>query len=216
MTELYIARIDELLDEKTRQRYLPTVSKTRQEKVRRRRSAAGQAASLGAGMLLRWALYQRNIFEDETVTDEWGKPWVKACTSLYMSLSHSGDYVVCALGDQPLGVDIQKVGPVRESVLQKCYDEGERRILQQAQGQDKERLFAWIWAQKESYMKAVGKGLAIPMRAFRICYSQMTIDSDTVWVLRTWSPPGHELAFCGAELPQELERVSWNEYESIC
>ena len=65
-------------------------------------------------------------------------------------------------------------------------------------------------------MKAVGKGLAIPMRAFRICYSQMTIDSDTVWVLRTWSPPGHELAFCGAELPQELERVSWNEYESIC
>lgn len=216
MTELYIARVDELLDERIRQRYLPTVSRARQEKVKRRRGEAGQAASLGAGMLLRWALHRRNILEDETVTDEWGKPWVKACPSLYMSLSHSGDYVVCALGDQSLGVDIQKIGPVRENVLQKCYSEEEQRIIQQVQGRDKERFFAWIWAQKESYMKAVGKGLAIPMKAFRICYSQMIIDSDTRWMLRTWSPPGHELAFCGTELPQELERVSWNEYESIC
>ena len=76
MTELYLARVDELLDERIRQRYLPTVSRARQEKVKRRRGAAGQAASLGAGMLLRWAVHRRNIWEDETVTDEWGKPWV--------------------------------------------------------------------------------------------------------------------------------------------
>ncbi len=214
MTNLYLLRVTPLEEERTREHYLPTVSPFRREKVERFQKDRAKAASLGAGMLLRWALFRRGIDRDDTVTDSWGRPWAAAAPSLYLSLSHSGEYAVCALGDEPLGVDVQQIGPLRPGVLKRFYSEKEREMV--ADAPEKEREFARIWARKESYVKALGRGLSMPLDSFEICHRQGRVAGDDAWKLKSWALPGHELAFCGIEPPEKIERMEWDEYESIC
>ncbi len=38
-------------------------------------------------------------------------------TTTYLSLSHSGDWVACALSDQPIGIDIEQRQPPRDALL---------------------------------------------------------------------------------------------------
>ncbi|MDZ4813768.1 MAG: hypothetical protein SGI99_14315 [Pseudomonadota bacterium] len=38
-------------------------------------------------------------------------------TTTYLSLSHSGDWVACALWDQPVGIDIEQRRPPRDALL---------------------------------------------------------------------------------------------------
>ncbi len=42
-----------------------------------------------------------------------GKPYVSAAIPVFFNLSHSGDYVVCAVGGEEVGIDIERRGRVR-------------------------------------------------------------------------------------------------------
>ena len=78
-----------------------------------------------------------------------------------MSLSHSGDYAVCAFSDCPVGVDLQQRTKIRRSVLQKFYlqeqleawkkqfDKKEELFLSEA---ETERILK-EWTVKYSYIK---------------------------------------------------------------
>ena len=95
-----------------------------------------------------------------------GKPYFahmqeQGYVQLYFNLSHSGDYVICALSDVPVGVDIQKTDVVREKVRQRFFSEEEKQRLEDC-GQDeslRQMIFSGIWAQKEARAKLTGRGI---------------------------------------------------------
>ncbi|MBP7837344.1 4'-phosphopantetheinyl transferase superfamily protein [Candidatus Saccharibacteria bacterium] len=79
-----------------------------------------------------------------------GKP-VDSRGMFMFSYSHSGDFVMCAVGDQDLGVDIECTREVDTRVLQ--------RLLSQQDVIDRiDPLRAWV--AKEAYAKYTGKGIA--------------------------------------------------------
>lgn len=77
-----------------------------------------------------------------------------------VSISHSGGAVVCAVGDRPVGVDIEMIRPVRETVARRCFTAGERALLAAAPEGERERCFWRVWTGKEAIAKLSGAGVA--------------------------------------------------------
>lgn len=75
-----------------------------------------------------------------------GKPFFRDCPGLYFSLSHAGGYAICALGEIPCGVDLERR---RTIPLRVC-----KRYLGGAEGEEALRR----WTMRESFGKLDGGG----------------------------------------------------------
>ncbi len=79
---------------------------------------------------------------------------------VYFNLSHSGDYVICAMADFEVGADVQRRTRVRESLLRRFFSEEEKKRVELCpEEEEKERVFAAIWARKEAETKLTGRGI---------------------------------------------------------
>lgn len=128
----------------------------------------------------------REPIEFEFVYGPHGKPYFKDCVlkeekPLFFSLSHSGDYVLCALSDEEVGADIQRIPGAdvkkilrEEQIAERFFTEQERIWYQQEDvaasflSEQKRRRFYRIWAAKEAYMKWTGNGLTEGISAFGV------------------------------------------------
>jgi 4'-phosphopantetheinyl transferase len=122
-------------------------------------------------LLARMALMVRESLKNEAIvfsTDSYGKPSCAGKENLYFNISHSDRWVVCALDERPVGVDIERIAPFVEGLEQTCFSGPERRDLQACSGSDRIVRFYSLWTAKESYMKMVGKGMSLPIQSFTI------------------------------------------------
>ena len=85
-----------------------------------------------------------------------GKPYLTDLP-LFFSLSHSGDFVACAIADFEIGLDIQCIRPVSIPLVHRFFSEAELSRLQKSEHPDE--LFSLFWSLRESYWKATGRGL---------------------------------------------------------
>lgn len=118
----------------------------------RRRTVAGEllarrllAQRLGCGegeVPLRW--------------DEMGKPTVDA-VGVYVSVSHSGPYAVCAIADVPVGVDVEVVRSADEKFMRRVCSEAEMAYIRVGDDGDCARFWE-TWTAKEALFKLTGKG----------------------------------------------------------
>ena len=127
---------------------------------RRFRFPEPRLRSLAAGWLLHRAFGAR-----EYLRNEWGKPYLPG--GPHFNLSHSGDRVMLVVSDAPCGCDIERRRPDRDlaGLARHCLHPGALADFERL-GATPE-LFYRFWTLGESYMKGVGKGFALPPRAFR-------------------------------------------------
>lgn len=121
-----------------------------------------------------------------------GKPYFADRQGLFLSLSHSGKYAVCAVSDVPVGVDIQECLDGRRNILKRILCPGE-------EGTDMFRL----WTAKEACVKCTGAGLSKDFRELFTDFENGEL-KDTVtgecWQLYTAKEPaGYALAICTAK-----------------
>ncbi len=103
-----------------------------------------------------------------------GKPHLTgAAAALRFNLSHSGERALIALGRIPLGVDIERLRPLRDpdAIARRFFSAAERETLAAQPAQGKIEAFFACWTRKEAYVKAVGDGLAIPLRSFDVTFA---------------------------------------------
>lgn len=99
-----------------------------------------------------------------------GKPYLPEAPHIHFNISHTRGLVICAVSDREIGIDAEYMRDFRESLIQRVCSEAEKKYI--FQGQDKRNReadicrerFTRIWTLKESYIKAIGKGLAFPLR----------------------------------------------------
>ena len=89
---------------------------------------------------------------------EYGKPFVKDI-DIHFSISHSGDYAVCAVSDKEIGIDIEKIKEINPKAARKFACENEQNYIDSHTDG-----FFEIWTLKEAYFKCIGTGLGTDIK----------------------------------------------------
>lgn len=150
---------------------LARLSHNRRSKTLRYRFERGKLLSAGAGLLLDNMLRKYGLRERDMryVESEHGKPALVGHPEIHFSLSHSGNLVACAIGEVPLGVDVQTIATARESLVNYTMSESEKAHLHTIEDMaGRNTYFTQLWTLKESYAKATGTGLTHDFPAFEV------------------------------------------------
>ena len=114
--------------------------------------------SVAAKALLCSMLEKEYGLTDFTVdADENGKPYILG-GKISFNISHSGDYVLCTVGDENVGCDIQKLTPCNFKVAKRFFADNEVMLLEKSENRD--FVFTRLWALKESVLKFSGEGVS--------------------------------------------------------
>lgn len=100
----------------------------------------------------------------EIVKQKYKKPHF-ADSDIYFSISHSGNYVLFALGFAELGIDIQKYKNCNaERIAKRVFHNSEYEYLKK----DNYNSFFDVWTAKESYVKYTGQGITNEYNDFSV------------------------------------------------
>ena len=154
------------------EKWYTLMSKDKQLRVDRFRFVDDKKRTVAGEMLARKAIAEWCSFTPESIvfgTQEYGKPYAKDM-SVEFNISHSGDMVVCAFDDKPVGIDIEKIRPIDLTVSKHiCTDEELVYLFDHipteqdfAYTTDQELLtrFFELWTAKEAYGKCIGAGMS--------------------------------------------------------
>ena len=170
------------------------LSKERLSKAASFRNADDRVRSLRAGWALDAALRTVGLRErDVTVVyDDHGKPVLQDHPHLHFSLSHSGEWAVCALSDVPVGVDVELIRPIDAARLVNRWLPAEQAAEWETDPSI-ERFFK-LWTRRESLLKAQGVGL-----------SGVGTASEDGFYFREYALDGYALTLCTkGEFPEML------------
>lgn len=124
-----------------------------------------------------------------------GKPYFSNYPQFHFSISHSGDYAVCAVSEKEVGVDIQEIRPVKTDIAKRFFTEDEKAWI----AQDARHFFR-IWSAKESYVKLTGRGMAEGLTTFTADMEAGRIRQEQTAYLKEYEAPEHYvLTVCGYE-----------------
>lgn len=128
---------------------------------------------------------------------EKGKPYLREYP-IFFNLSHSGEYVICAVSDREIGVDIQKCSDMNVMrIAKKFFTKEECRVLEAcATEDDRRQSFFRLWVRKEAYGKLLGKGIfGVVSVNLLPDKSRMATGKELLW--REWSfTEGYKIAMC--------------------
>lgn len=82
---------------------------------------------------------------------EKGKPFYCGVENVFFNISHSGDYVVCAVSDREIGIDIEKRAKARMEVAGRFFHGEEVAQLKMLEEDKQDQLFFNSWSVKESF-----------------------------------------------------------------
>ncbi len=152
-------------------------------------------------------------------SNPWSKPFLVEDggqkSRLRFNLSHSGGMALYGLTlDREIGVDLEEMRPLDdlESMASMVFTPREIEILDSVSTAEKEEIFFRFWTRKEAVIKAVGRGLSIPLARMDVSDISHPISGmEAAGVVGSWwiadidRNSGHAAVCMEGGLP-----VSWN------
>lgn len=155
--------------------------------------------------------------------NKYGKPALSQHADVQFNVSHSGDWIaLISGGDADLGIDVEKIAPIDMKIAERFFSLTESQFLDAEPTEMQLETFYRLWTLKESYIKAVGMGLSMPLDSF-----SMIRNADGNWhspeaaaypFLSLRLDHGHMLAACsaGEALPTQPEVITIEElYQAL-
>lgn len=136
--------------------------------------------------------------------DDYGRPFLDfpKVKNFDFNLSHSGEYVVLAISDERVGIDIEKIKPIDLAISNECFHDKEIEYLYKNSKNVIDRFYT-IWTLKEAFIKAVGQGLSYPLKNFyfnTLSSEEITIniiDDVSRWNFKMYDiNKGYKMAVC--------------------
>lgn len=97
--------------------------------------------------------------------NEHGKPFIVDKIPIQFNISHSGNYIACAITDGPVGVDIELVKTANMQIAKRFFTTDETAYIMDGH---KNIRFYEVWTKKESRIKWEGMGLHKPLPSFSV------------------------------------------------
>lgn len=170
-----------------------------------------------AGMRLILAQYQDTSPDQLSfTTNQHGKPALTSA-QLGFNLSHSGELAMLAISKHPeIGVDVEFFSPRSFlGIAKHCFSDQEIEALIKLPTAACMLGFFKIWSQKEAFIKAVGMGLAYPLKEFDVLIQPATdyaiTDSltGTSWHMHSFMPqPACCAALCVPPTITDIRKIT--------
>lgn len=160
--KIYALWFDQQLPQGDFSRLLQFVGEDKKYRIQRFWNWMDAHRVLYADLLIRHLIIVKTGNFNENIsfeTNAFSKPFVNTEKDFFFNLSHSGNWVVCAIAKQPVGIDIEQIKPVGPEVMLDVLSPQEYDEIIQLEESQKLSSFFSIWTIKETYLKAVGKGL---------------------------------------------------------
>lgn len=138
---------------------LQQLSGQRREQAQKYRYEMGQRTCAAAYLLL-----CRGLREEYGITElpifeygEHGKPSILGHPEIHFNLSHCREAAVCIISDYPVGVDVESVRPLKDSLAEYTMNDAELDEIRQAANPSLQ--FTRFWTMKEALLKLTGEGI---------------------------------------------------------
>lgn len=162
MIDIAVIEISDEIDEKVSLRLSGYISNYKKKKISKYRFAEDRNRCLIGELLARYIICRKYNLSFEVVEfyeDSFGKPKVTNYKDIHFNISHSGSWVVCAIDDMPIGIDVELIKPIDIGVAKRFYSREEYLKLMMLNEEERMEYFYKLWTLKESYIKAIGHGL---------------------------------------------------------
>lgn len=140
---------------------------------------------------------------------------------LHFNVSHSHSLTLYAIArERELGMDLEYVrhGFATESIARHVFSPGEIEKFLKLPPSQRDQAFFNCWTRKEAYVKAVGKGLSLPLNQLEVSFAPgepaalLSENGKNVsgWSLRDLSPgPGYVAAIAIEGVVSGLSNWQW-------
>lgn len=177
--EIYLVKVNTPIDEITFQYLLRFVQSEKQERILKQKIKQNADNMLIGEILAKTAIKKTfgiDISKQNFTYTEYGKPYLSNYPEVHFNISHSVEYVACAVSDKPIGVDIQKISEYNSNVAKRVCNEKE--LVQIENSLDKASEFTKLWTQKEAVLKMYGPGIA--SGDIKYCLDNHNVQSEKV------------------------------------
>ena len=142
---------------------------------------------------------------------------------VHVSVTHTGDWLICAVGEHPMGIDAElKSRPVKAALMRRICTEEEVQWLERGAAEvDEEhreewlrQKLLWLWVRKEAYVKYLGTGIGEGLKTFSVVQERTTGDfceKDGYQQVELCGIPEVEdaLVFAVYSPEDEVEEIRW-------
>ena len=191
------------------------VDSDRRKSIEKFRFNNDKKRSLIAGLLINTMmreLYPKNKSEISYFKNLYGKPYINVYPRIYFNISHSGNYVCCAMSDSEIGIDVEEIQKSMEfTTFKNLFTEDEWEQILNEENDSHETFFS-LWTLKESYIKKIGKGLSKDLNSFSILLGEQikVVDyeiknTDERFLLKSIDP-SHKMAICSEKCFENVEK----------
>lgn len=225
MIKTYIIDVRQLESESAFDKALQAVSPYRRQKIALLKHKKDKNRSLGAALSLNAALKAYGLEERSMEYDleKQGKPVFRYYPEIHFSLSHSGDFAICSIGEMESGSDIEWVRSGKARLAERFFAEEELAWIRKAAsaGEQEDRIFR-IWTMKESFLKVTGFGMSLPLKDFAVIVEEKGTVSlrhnvnEKTYFMKEYTMPecsaedtGYKISVCSEspDFAAELEKV---------
>lgn len=136
-----------------RESALLSLSHAKRARLDKLKSESRRDVSLSAAVNLLSLLRDEYGVESAVLSaKENGAPFIEGC-DLFVSISHSGDYVAAAVSENPIGIDVEKIRDFDKKLVDRICTPRERDYVL---AKDTALRFFEVWTGKEAHFKAYG------------------------------------------------------------
>ncbi len=225
MITIQVLKVPSVIPEAYWDLFLSSVSEERRAQASRFIHLADAYRSVLGEVLTRVKLSKLTGLGHGEITftrNKYGKPALTHDANVQFNVSHSGDWIaLIAGGKDEIGVDVEKIAPIDLQIAERFFSPQENTYLAAQPADQQLNTFYRLWTLKESYIKAIGMGLSMPLSSFAIL-PHVQQHGEPVWRCnqdgqivrhRFYSHPldeKHMFAACTAEgdLPSHPEIVT--------
>ena len=218
MIKTYIACTDELENSMLFFSLYAGMPQYRKEKIDRMVFPKDKRLSLGAGVLLDYALTLEGVSDREIIYVQNQKPCLKN-SNIRFNLSHSGNMVFCAVSDKDVGCDVEQITDIYMQIAARFFFHEEYEAISACpDSTSRNDLFFRYWTLKESFMKVTGLGFKLNLDDFCIDLRsdgidvKQSVDSRNYYFKEYKANECYKFAVCTADTPpddSEPNRVSF-------
>lgn len=193
MAEIILLPVPDIMVQGVYERLLAKVGNERYNKTVRFRFRKDAYRSLLGDLLVRMTVSRHLGVRNSDIrfgTNQYGKPHLIGMPDFSFNLAHSGEWLalIWSRKNQALGVDVEAVKPIDFGIAERFFTAEEQAYIMSKDGSERLDAFFTLWTLKESYIKARGKGLSIPLDSFTLLHR-----AGNLW----YTPEDKSVSFIG-------------------